>query len=379
MLLHERAHIVLSNGANKKDKNKVDKDKESASDKKEKVNKRIDENLDTRIKLKSANLDIQDRLLTSDALGHNKFAVVVKTLGRKAIKAWSGSTNFTTTGLCTQLNNGILIENADVAQLYLDQWDRLKNAGYYFPPELISANAQSPRIVNNIDVWFSRVRNPSTKNTEPGIDIEALINHVNSAKEIILYVMFEPGPEPLESILKLSDKLYVRGVVSTLTSSNEETFRLKGIDTNSVEYKTALIQPEGIGQDFAGWVKEVSHHEFLSSIGFAITHAKMIVIDPFSDDCKVITGSHNFSKSASEGNDENFVVIHGNKELAEAYAVACLSTYAHYRWRSYLQDHSKNPWEYLSDDPGWQNKYLTSLRYKESELWLNLPVDLVQP
>jgi hypothetical protein len=41
------------------------------------------------------------------------------------------------------------------------------------------------------------------------------------------------------------------------------------------------------------------------------------------------TGSHNFSSSASEGNDDNFVVIWGNHAMAEAYAAACLGTYRH--------------------------------------------------
>ncbi|MDH2351188.1 TIGR04141 family sporadically distributed protein [Bradyrhizobium sp. SSUT112] len=78
-------------------------------------------------------------------------------------------------------------------------------------------------------------------------------------------------------------------------------------------------------------------------VGHAITHSKMIVIDPFSDDCKVVTGSHNFSASASEQNDDNFVVVHGNRSLAEAYSVACLATYEHYSWRALLPDGRSKP------------------------------------
>ncbi len=36
-----------------------------------------------------------------------------------------------------------------------------------------------------------------------------------------------------------------------------------------------------------GWQKE------LLKAGFAITHDKIVVIDPFADDCVVVTGSHN--------------------------------------------------------------------------------------
>ena len=125
------------------------------------------------------------------------------------------------------------------------------------------------------------------------------------------------------------------------------------------------------------WVKEVSRAQFLYptqslGIGHAITHSKMIVIDPFSNDCKVITGSHNFSKSASEKNDDNFIVIHGNKNLAEAYTVACLATYSHYRWRAYVKDKTdagEEVWSHLSDEPGWEGQYLTPLRKKHLEVW----------
>lgn len=94
-------------------------------------------------------------------------------------------------------------------------------------------------------------------------------------------------------------------------------------------------------------------------------------IDPFSDACKVVTGSHNFSGSASEQND-NFVVVHGNRSLAEAYSVACLATYEHYSWRAYVKrqfDRGKGPWSHLSDDPAWQGRHLSASRKKHLAVW----------
>jgi phosphatidylserine/phosphatidylglycerophosphate/cardiolipin synthase-like enzyme len=165
--------------------------------------------------------------------------------------------------------------------------------------------------------------------------------------------------------------------VSTVLKTNEEKFSLLGIAVTSQDYRTALVQPEGIGQDFSAWVKEVTRAQFLypnekPGVGHAITHAKMIVIDPFDEDCKVITGSHNFSKSASEKNDENFVVIQGHRALAEAYAVACLATYESYRWRAYVKEMTeagKPMWAHLRDQDDWQTKYLTSVRRNHLAVW----------
>jgi hypothetical protein len=357
-LLRGRAHIVLANG--------------STGD--------VDGNADARAALRSAHVDVRDRMLGNNkGLGHNKFGVVVRTLAKQAVKVWTGSTNWAATGLCTQLNNAIVFDDEDVAQSFFEQWQRLAAAQNGFPADLVQSNAQSPRNINNVDVWFTRVRNPQPSNTPPAHDIETLIDLINSARSVILYVMFQPGPQPLGSILVRAQNepdIVVKGVVSTVGNFGEQ-FSLLGIDRKSKEYQTALIQPEGIVTDFSAWVKEVTRVEFLTTeehpgIGHAITHAKMIVIDPFSDDCKVITGSHNFSKSASEKNDENFVVIHGNRRLAEAYAVACLSTYEHYRWRAYVKEKAaanQPMWDHLSDSPAWQEQCLTAAVKKTLSLW----------
>jgi phosphatidylserine/phosphatidylglycerophosphate/cardiolipin synthase-like enzyme len=41
----------------------------------------------------------------------------------------TGSTNWTTSGLCTQLNNVLIVEDPDIAARYLDQWGKLVAAG----------------------------------------------------------------------------------------------------------------------------------------------------------------------------------------------------------------------------------------------------------
>ncbi|MFL6230156.1 MAG: phospholipase D-like domain-containing protein [Pyrinomonadaceae bacterium] len=353
-----RAHVVLSNGSDK------------AGDGNERA----------RSALKDAGVDVRDRLLGNQGLGHNKFAVVADAAGESASHAWTGSTNWAATGLCTQANNGILFEDAEVAQLYLEQWHRLADAKSGFTTGFVEANAESPRVAGAAEVWFTRVRNPSMKkDIPPGKDIQALIDLVNGAREMILYVMFQPGPEPLRSIIERAeeDGMIVKGVVSTAPQSiTEEEFELVGTGTHK-KYKTAMVQPEGVGQSFSAWVKEVTCDEFLTTphhegVGHAITHSKMIVMDPLSDDCLVITGSHNFSKAASEHNDENFVVVRGNRALAEAYSVACLSTYAHYRWRAYVKDKAEAGeaiWDHLSGGPEWQQECLTPAVKQTLSAW----------
>jgi phosphatidylserine/phosphatidylglycerophosphate/cardiolipin synthase-like enzyme len=70
-----------------------------------------------------------------------------------------------------------------------------------------------------------------------------------------------------------------------------------------------VVQPEGRAQATARWAAEITRQQFLHNVGHAIIHSKVLLVDPFGDHPIVVTGSHNFSKSASSANDENFIVI----------------------------------------------------------------------
>ena len=77
----------------------------------------------------------------------------------------------------------------------------------------------------------------------------------------------------------------------------------------------------------------------LLTAGHAIIHDKIIVIDPLDEkNCTLITGSHNLGYEASYCNDENFLIIQGNRDLAVSYAVHVLDFYEHYLMRARLEE-----------------------------------------
>jgi hypothetical protein len=102
----------------------------------------------------------------------------------------------------------------------------------------------------------------------------------------------------------------------------------------------------------------------------AIVHSKVIVIDPFSDQCAVITGSHNFSVSASEKNDENLVIVRGNKKLAQAYALHINGVYDHYSWRAFLGS-GGDPDQIYKPLDGWKPG---GSRAQELDFWMEEPI-----
>lgn len=52
---------------------------------------------------------------------------------------------------------------------------------------------------------------------------------------------------------------------------------------------------------------------------YAVAHNKVIITDPRSTDCAVVTGSYNFTYSAHAKNAENVLVIRGNPAVVRSY------------------------------------------------------------
>lgn len=360
--LGSKAHVVLANGSITKAKTETTAEARAR-----------DENAQARAKLRAAHVDVElkNRFTSPGPLGHNKFLVRTDKNGKPAT-AWTGSTNWSPTGLCTQVNNGLLIEDADVAAVYLQQWHRLREAKSEFPASLVSSNSK-PKLTGQdtsghvrSTVWFTKASHT--------VDLTALRTEVQAAREGILFLMFMPGSTGLFSTVaarSAEPNLYVRGVVSELPHGRDDE---SALDVKLIDGKDTLppmhldiIQPEGIKHPFAHFAEEVTHKQFLGSIGHAIIHSKVVVIDPFSADPVVITGSHNFSASASGKNDENFIIVKGDRELAEAYAVNILGAYVHYRWRVHLANAPK-PFNGLKDDDGWLAPRLASQR-RDLQFW----------
>jgi hypothetical protein len=111
----------------------------------------------------------------------------------------------------------------------------------------------------------------------------------------------------------------------------------------------------------------------LNQAGHAVIHDKIVVIDPFSDNCVVAMGSHNDGYKASYNNDENLAIIKGHRAVAEAYAAHCLDVYDHYAWRYYLQTQGNKAWHFLAADDSWQNTYFSAnnqVKSAELNFWL---------
>ena len=365
----------------------------------------------------------QNRMFNNSAhIGHNKFAVLLDKTG-KPTAVWSGSTNWTPTGLCAQSNNTIVVESEDVAQAYFEYWTRLHADELPEPdplsaplgsdqgPELRKANAKpSPAQLDNgkteVELWYSpntpKTGTPKTRTVPP--DLEFVFSLMKRAKDAIFFLVFNPGRtdpegEDVNTVVsagidfgRLDPKLTVFGAISDPTALPGFVAPPKDApqDKNAPKIPNAAIfSPSGVPNVLM--IRAAAINDLVSdfqreilSAGHAIIHDKIVVIDPMSEtDCVVITGSHNLGFKASYANDENMLILRGNRALALAYTVHVLDVYDHYKFRAALEQQARdamlkgNPKPkkptgkgFLQTTDKWQDPYIAGEKGKELAYFL---------
>ena len=331
-------------------------------------------NAAARIELKAVLGDsLIDRLLAKGSyIGHNKFIVYVDAAGVARI-VLTGSTNWTSTGLCAQSNNILVLDDDAIAARYLDYWHRLVADGAKQAPVLRTDNAVAPpdlglgaAAAGKTRIWFSPNTKQRTKPKNPAApaDMSEVFEAISGATHGILFLLFSAGaPSILQHLTDVSrqraeahEQFFVRGAISDAKTSTQ--FGTRVYNDGLLKAPNRLITGiGGIPDQFAFWEKE------LAKLGHAVIHDKTLVVDPFTDASVVVTGSHNLGYKASYSNDENMCIIRGNRRVAEAYAAHVLDVVNHYNWRNKLVQAKKqgeplkSAFTDLNEEDWWQNKY----------------------
>jgi phosphatidylserine/phosphatidylglycerophosphate/cardiolipin synthase-like enzyme len=356
------------------------------------------ENGPNRATLHKAKVKISDRMFNNAAsIGHNKFVIYLE--DNIPLQVMTGSTNWTSNGLCAQSNNSVVIDSPQVAAVYNKYFDALsKDNDGFTVPQTISATTKNVqgqpfRTQNSkgtkpvklkdgtiVKLWFS----PNTpkvsvnKKIVPP-DLSEVFSIMRKAGKAIFFAVFYPGAANNRSddgimtniiteAITLGEKdhsLMVYGAISEPKAMPNYITPVKGKKSPEtpgtynqgklhIVRALNLKEPDLIG-DF---------EQELLSLGHAIIHDKIVVVDPFSKNGTVIFGSHNQGFKASYGNDENLLIIQNNPPLVRAFALHVLDIFEHYRFRAVQHDlelAKKNKWDgYLSTDDAWLQKAMAS-------------------
>ncbi|MDR7268130.1 phosphatidylserine/phosphatidylglycerophosphate/cardiolipin synthase-like enzyme [Pelomonas saccharophila] len=353
-------------------------------------------NAKARQALIDAGADIQHRMFNNAThIGHNKFVVHDPADGG-ARSVFTGSTNWTSTGVAGQSNNALLIEDDAVAQLFMDYWERMKADALAVPNPFsspMSKNQQSLEFRRSneasasvglangarIELWYSPNMQQRTKGKKTPPDLQEVYRRMRLAREAILFLAFYPAQSGKDCIIgeaidigRKDGKLIVTGAVSSAQAMPNYVAAKKN-DPDDDSDDEAAESPRTFFENNVSIVRasRVDDRALLADFGAeqltakggigAIIHDKVVVIDPLSPECTVILGSHNLGFKASYCNDENMVIVSGDQALAEAYAVHILDVYDHYRFRAVQAErqekHQKGWSGFLDSDDSWLEAY----------------------
>lgn len=255
---------------------------------------------------------------TNIGIAHNKFVVLLK--DDKPIEVWTGSTNISEGGLYGHANVGHRIRDTEVAQRYLDYWNRLVDDPE--KEEMQQFDDQTPTIPE------SRPDQPHTSIFSPRSSLDSLewyVRLAKSAKQSVLLTAAFGMQEEIESIFKGKDE---REYLRYLLLDSEEEGEVEALrrDPGNVVSAGAFTGKGAyrawLGEALRGLSKKLHY-----------VHTKLMIVDPLSDDPIVVTGSANWSDESSKRNDENVVVIRGDRRAADVYLTDFMRIFNHYRLR----------------------------------------------
>ena len=235
--------------------------------------------------------------ITDGGIMHNKFAVIdAENADPDKAWVWSGSTNLTSWQLYSDANNMIFIQDQSLAKAYQIEFEEMWGSDGDSPNTMTArfGEEKSDNTPHKFVVggnWMESYFSPSDNTNQ------YLINAMGTAdNDLYVETMLITRSDLASAIIDASD----RGVnvhVITEAESDNTPYVNDALSSNLPAGKFIFDDQES-----------------------GILHHKLAIIDAFKvdSDPQVITGSHNWSNSANDRNDENTLIIH-NADIANQY------------------------------------------------------------
>ncbi len=324
-------------------------------------------------------------------IAHNKFMVLLTGKSLTPNQVWTGSTNLTNGGIHGQANVGHWVRNPATAKVYLDYWTllagdpggkvgdstsvvRAKNEALYEAVATLTPTPQS----DGISVGITPVFSPRI-----GLDLLALYVSLLSGASKLSCATFA---FTIASLFKDAlAKNTSSGPLCFLLLESEDRPGAKG-DKPFVRLnaKNNVYEASGseISTPIGQWVVETDNIALGLNSHVAYMHCKFLLHDPLGSDPIVVSGSANFSAASTNANDENMVIIRGDRRVADIYFTEFNRLFNHYYFRSVVErlarrssGQSDSGSLGLSEDDSWVDKYKPgTLRSKRVDQFVSMSI-----
>lgn len=260
---------------------------------------------------------------------HNKFIVLLE--NNEPIEVWTGSTNFTSSGFLGQSNVGHVVRDREVAKMYHEYWMQLAK-----DPDLATIRAWNDQNTPLPDGGIER--NSITPFFSPRFRSKMLDWYGKQMSDTDQTVMFTAAFGVNKKLAKrfAEEKDFLRFLI-TEKRLKGETARLVTRDRDTIIAIGATLGKDARQQRIPGWEldKWYMEEELYRRRGHIFyVHTKYMLLDVLTDDPKVFTGSANFSENSLLYNDENMLLIRGNRKVADVYLGEFLRLFNHFYFRT---------------------------------------------
>jgi phosphatidylserine/phosphatidylglycerophosphate/cardiolipin synthase-like enzyme len=325
---------------------------------------------------------------------HNKFMVLLKGKSQVPTELWTGSTNISDGGIHGQTNVGHWVRNKEAAGKFKEYW------------ELLSADPGS----QEGDDRSTAAR----KNKELREAVEAILDTPASWKKVPTGVtpVFSPrsGPGVLDMYARMVDeaeglscitlafgisKVFKDVLADNRQNSHIAFFLLEKEDKLNPRAKDPFVTLNAknnvyeawgsfLKEPLYQWTKETNAQLLKLNNHVSYIHSKFLLMDPLGKDPIVVTGSANFSTASTNDNDENMLVIRGDKRAADIYFTEFNRLFYHYYFRSVQEATKRNLSKkekqrsdeqslFLSESDDWLKKYKPgSLKRKRVDIFVRM-------
>ncbi|MHC8380416.1 phospholipase D-like domain-containing protein [Pseudomonas sp. LB3P14] len=272
---------------------------------------------------------------------HNKFMVLSRldAAGQRQPEAvLCGSTNFTPNGVYRQANVVHVLDDTQVSASYLHTFEQV-----WTHPADVGATRNWLTQNNPMDPLQPTFAGFSPRSGKG--DLGEFVEIINAAKKDVLFVTAFALPDDILNGLlgQPHDDILRYGLQNTAS-------RITGFHADrTAEFAATALLNTGL----EGWLRE----NMKGQKGNLLVHTKAVVTDFTSDAPTIISGSHNLSAAASNGNDENYLIIRGNTDLADRYGLELLRFYEHYRFRYFAKKLALKQVHPLAADDSWTDDY----------------------
>jgi len=323
------------------------------------------------------------------AIQHNKFIVYLKGESEEPAAVWTGSTNISEGGIFGQTNVGHWVRNADTARKFKEYWQVLSTD----PGGMKTDSAPDKTKKNKAFKKAVEIVSPDLPPVSAiPVGVTPIFSPRSSLSALETYAALLDGAQK-SSFITLAfgiNDLFKQGLKGN-TAANHITFiLLEKRDVKNPRSTKPFINIGAMNNVYQAWgnflrdplyswVKEVNTEDLKLNKHVKYIHSKFLLADPLSKDPIVVTGSANFSDASTRENDENMIVIRGDKRVADIYFTEFNRLFNHYYFRAISQiakssgattGASEQGSIFLDENDEWLKKYANGkLRYKRVKMF----------